>query len=249
MPRACCPHMIGRLRVCAPILCVCACVCGCVCVWGEGAGRGGGDRGAGRGYRPDGIGGPLPVLTAVQRPSAARPHSLFWGARARACNVPASMQPDAATPRLCTRWGRRSNPPAIHTALLTLAAPPPPTHTRALARTAVCSSSSSAGAAAATGTAGMAAGAAGAEGEAAGVGAGAGGGRRRKPGACTARRCFGTRGAWCQRYEAAAPVPWAAPPLGSKDCPETPHGPCNGVGNCNAASGLCECPAGRCLCL
>ncbi|KAG1671014.1 hypothetical protein FOA52_014258 [Chlamydomonas sp. UWO 241] len=38
----------------------------------------------------------------------------------------------------------------------------------------------------------------------------------------------------------ADPGPWRDPPRGSKDCP----GSCNGVGNCNHDTGLCECPAG-----
>ena len=58
----------------------------------------------------------------------------------------------------------------------------------------------------------------------------------------SSRRCRGTRGGWCGPYTLQAPGgPFRAPPRGDKDCPEG----CNGVGNCNYDTGLCECPAGE----
>lgn len=43
------------------------------------------------------------------------------------------------------------------------------------------------------------------------------------------------------------PVTWKAAPRGSKECPKTEWGQCNGVGVCNADWGRCECPGRCCL--
>eukprot|EP00955_Chlamydomonas_euryale_P080410 363419-Chlamydomonas_euryale.AAC.21 len=43
----------------------------------------------------------------------------------------------------------------------------------------------------------------------------------------------------------AAAGPWRAPPRGNTSCPND----CNGVGNCNYDTGLCECPAGTHACI
>jgi hypothetical protein len=40
--------------------------------------------------------------------------------------------------------------------------------------------------------------------------------------------------------EPSQPVAWKPAPRGDQSCPED----CNGVGNCNHDTGLCECPAG-----
>ena len=49
-----------------------------------------------------------------------------------------------------------------------------------------------------------------------------------------------TRGDWCGQYERQEPIPTKPPPRGDKQCPKD----CNGVGNCNYDTGLCDCPAG-----
>ncbi|KAL6758371.1 exostosin-like glycosyltransferase [Haematococcus lacustris] len=59
-------------------------------------------------------------------------------------------------------------------------------------------------------------------------------------------RCSAAIGDWCAAFHAQEPVSWKPAPRGSKQCPTSgsPPVPCNGVGNCNADSGYCECPAG-----
>ena len=84
------------------------------------------------------------------------------------------------------------------------------------------------------------------------------------------QRCIGAKGAWCSDFHHQKvtrsgvrtmlpcigstqmhatftcmglflqAISWKPAPRGSKECP----GDCNGVGNCNHDSGLCECPAG-----
>ncbi|KAG2488354.1 hypothetical protein HYH03_013044 [Edaphochlamys debaryana] len=56
--------------------------------------------------------------------------------------------------------------------------------------------------------------------------------------------CALTRGSWCEEYFRQDRVPWKPAPRGSKDCPSTKWGPCNGVGNCHYDIGVCQCPAG-----
>ncbi|EFJ49814.1 acetylglucosaminyltransferase [Volvox carteri f. nagariensis] len=56
--------------------------------------------------------------------------------------------------------------------------------------------------------------------------------------------CLLTRGSWCKDYFRQERVPWKPGPRGSKDCPKTKWGPCNGVGNCHYDIGVCQCPAG-----
>ena len=53
-------------------------------------------------------------------------------------------------------------------------------------------------------------------------------------------RCALTRGSWCTGFHQQAPVPWAASPRGSQDCPQA----CNGVGRCDFDTGTCRCSAG-----
>ncbi|KAJ9526350.1 hypothetical protein QJQ45_009826 [Haematococcus lacustris] len=57
-------------------------------------------------------------------------------------------------------------------------------------------------------------------------------------------RCSAAIGDWCAAFHAQEPVSWKPAPRGSKQCPTSgsPPVPCNGVGNCNADSGYCECP-------
>ncbi|KAG2488357.1 hypothetical protein HYH03_013047 [Edaphochlamys debaryana] len=56
--------------------------------------------------------------------------------------------------------------------------------------------------------------------------------------------CALTRGSWCEEFFRQDRVPWKPAPRGSKDCPSTKWGPCNGVGNCHYDIGVCQCPAG-----
>ncbi|KAG2488355.1 hypothetical protein HYH03_013045 [Edaphochlamys debaryana] len=56
--------------------------------------------------------------------------------------------------------------------------------------------------------------------------------------------CALTRGSWCEEFFRQERVPWKPAPRGSKDCPSTKWGPCNGVGNCHYDIGVCQCPAG-----
>ena len=53
-------------------------------------------------------------------------------------------------------------------------------------------------------------------------------------------RCSLARGSWCAGFQQQEAVARRAPPRGDKLCP----GDCGGVGNCNADSGSCVCPAG-----
>ncbi|MEW5310146.1 MAG: hypothetical protein WDW38_001973 [Sanguina aurantia] len=56
-----------------------------------------------------------------------------------------------------------------------------------------------------------------------------------------AKRCRLTRGGeWCARYKRQAEIPTKPVPRGDMECPSN----CNGNGNCNYDSGICECPAG-----
>jgi hypothetical protein len=55
------------------------------------------------------------------------------------------------------------------------------------------------------------------------------------------RRCWGTRGSWCGKYDRQERLPSKPVPRGSRDCPSS----CSGWGNCNHDTGLCECPAGE----
>ena len=64
--------------------------------------------------------------------------------------------------------------------------------------------------------------------------------RRRVIGA----RCRLARGDWCGKFERQAPTAWQPAPQGDKQCPKTAKGICNGVGNCNYDTGMCDCPAG-----
>ncbi|PNH08721.1 hypothetical protein TSOC_004706 [Tetrabaena socialis] len=56
--------------------------------------------------------------------------------------------------------------------------------------------------------------------------------------------CALTRGSWCEEFYRQERVAWKLPPRGSKECPATKWGPCNGVGNCHYDIGVCQCPAG-----
>lgn len=61
---------------------------------------------------------------------------------------------------------------------------------------------------------------------------------------CRPRWCALTLGSWCKQFMRQQPVPWHPPQHGSKDCPGTQYGTCNGVGTCNYDFGTCDCPAG-----
>ncbi len=52
--------------------------------------------------------------------------------------------------------------------------------------------------------------------------------------------CGQSQGTWCRRFHRQNAVPFKPAPRGSKTCPKD----CSGVGNCNADTGTCECPAG-----
>jgi hypothetical protein len=52
--------------------------------------------------------------------------------------------------------------------------------------------------------------------------------------------CGQSQGTWCRRFHRQQALPFKKAPRGSKTCPKD----CNGVGNCNADTGICECPAG-----
>lgn len=53
--------------------------------------------------------------------------------------------------------------------------------------------------------------------------------------------CGQSQGTWCRRFHRQQALPFKPVPRGSKKCPKD----CNGVGNCNADTGICECPAGE----
>ena len=56
-------------------------------------------------------------------------------------------------------------------------------------------------------------------------------------------RCAHTKGHWCSRFFLEPLVPLSpALPAFNKTCPDPD---CNGVGVCNARTGLCDCPAGK----
>ena len=55
-----------------------------------------------------------------------------------------------------------------------------------------------------------------------------------------AKACSLVKGEWCKQYYSLPWQPFKPVPRGDKPCPKD----CNGVGNCNHDSGLCECPAG-----
>jgi hypothetical protein len=54
------------------------------------------------------------------------------------------------------------------------------------------------------------------------------------------KRCRGTAGTWCGKYDRQEPSDLKPPPRGDRPCKND----CNGVGNCNYDTGLCDCPAG-----
>ncbi|KAG2424765.1 hypothetical protein HXX76_014189 [Chlamydomonas incerta] len=59
-----------------------------------------------------------------------------------------------------------------------------------------------------------------------------------------AEHCQATIGSWCGPYFQQTPTQRPPPPRGSKECPSTQFGPCNGVGQCQYDFGLCYCPVG-----
>ncbi|KAJ9511447.1 hypothetical protein QJQ45_029894, partial [Haematococcus lacustris] len=59
-----------------------------------------------------------------------------------------------------------------------------------------------------------------------------------------AKRCEGTIGDWCGRFDRQKWLITRPVPRGRQPCPSTKHGVCSGVGNCNYDTGLCDCPAG-----
>jgi hypothetical protein len=71
----------------------------------------------------------------------------------------------------------------------------------------------------------------------------AGSGHQHQRGHSIRARCAHTKGHWCSRFFLEPLVPLSPTvPAFNKTCPDPD---CNGVGVCNARTGLCDCPAGK----
>lgn len=67
--------------------------------------------------------------------------------------------------------------------------------------------------------------------------------QRQRDGPPRNKACLLTLGDWCGQYKRQVPLRYKPAPRGSKQCLNN----CNGVGNCNYDTGLCDCPAGAVL--